>query len=299
MFGNINTDGIPSLYNYAAAEAWEAKVKPIRGRTPECKPLGERSRTQYSIRREGTLIYVRVHNTDVITYYPDGVILLNTGGWATDTTHKIMTAVLGYRISPHTFQSRTWITATNTEGVTGTYRLSEGITRLTQAPQGDGTYIIHNPETIWVHAVDRKAHNRVKARYAGFLSFFKTYIALRRTTVEENRSRRTVEVIPIDREGFTALNTGFYSTSIYLRRGAKGQHNELVNALMLSEDAEDHFKATLMLTMVNGGWLEHISVREVTKLVGQMILFMNRDEVLRQEALPPGKQSKDNYADFF
>lgn len=40
----------------------------------------------YLVRREGEALAVRLHDTDVVTYFPDGRIQLNSGGWRTPTT---------------------------------------------------------------------------------------------------------------------------------------------------------------------------------------------------------------------
>lgn len=40
----------------------------------------------YLVRRSGDVLAVRLHATDVVTYYPDGRIKINSGGWRTVTT---------------------------------------------------------------------------------------------------------------------------------------------------------------------------------------------------------------------
>lgn len=42
----------------------------------------------YVIRRDIATIALQYHNTDVVTYKADGLIVLNTGGWKTATTKE-------------------------------------------------------------------------------------------------------------------------------------------------------------------------------------------------------------------
>lgn len=46
--------------------------------------------------RDGDRIVVRLHNTDILTYYPDNRVVLNASHWYTVTTKDRMNAFLGY-----------------------------------------------------------------------------------------------------------------------------------------------------------------------------------------------------------
>jgi hypothetical protein len=79
--------------------------------------LGTRST---SVRRstDGTLT-VTYHATDVVTVRPDGVIILNTGGWKTATTRTRMNQAanqfgLGYQVFQKDFR---WFVRTDLECV--------------------------------------------------------------------------------------------------------------------------------------------------------------------------------------
>lgn len=54
----------------------------LQGRNKDSRKLGNNT---YLLRHEDC-ISVRLHNTDIVKYYPDGSIELNTGGWNTLTT---------------------------------------------------------------------------------------------------------------------------------------------------------------------------------------------------------------------
>ena len=48
----------------------------------------------YAVRRENGRIAVRLHNTDVVTFDPNGDVMLDTGGWKTVTTKSRMNQYL-------------------------------------------------------------------------------------------------------------------------------------------------------------------------------------------------------------
>jgi hypothetical protein len=73
------------------------RVKPIRGRTPELKPLGtNRGYTQCKITHDPLVDSVSavLYETACVTIYPDNTIKLNRGGWLSPSTANFMEAVL-------------------------------------------------------------------------------------------------------------------------------------------------------------------------------------------------------------
>lgn len=56
----------------------------LQGRNHQSRKIGNNT---YLVRyTDWGNIAVRLHATDIVTYYPDGRIVLNTGGWKTVTT---------------------------------------------------------------------------------------------------------------------------------------------------------------------------------------------------------------------
>jgi hypothetical protein len=99
MFGTYDGCEVSILSTYEKASAHEAKVKPWRGNPDQrTKPMEKRSKRNYTIRRgdDGKTIYARHHNNDVITYHENGDIVLNLGGWDSQTTIAYMNELLGF-----------------------------------------------------------------------------------------------------------------------------------------------------------------------------------------------------------
>lgn len=70
----------------------------LQGRNFEKKKLDNNT---YAHRKEDGSIGIRLHNTDVVTFYPNGDFKLNSGGWHTMTTKDRINNFVpnGYHIS--------------------------------------------------------------------------------------------------------------------------------------------------------------------------------------------------------
>lgn len=90
----MNTS-FPGYFTYDRMRSTYERIKPIRGRDPDTRPIGQRRRTWETIREvvqdDGTKSYaVRLYNTDVVEYFHNGDIVLRTGGWDTPSTAAFM-----------------------------------------------------------------------------------------------------------------------------------------------------------------------------------------------------------------
>lgn len=91
------TADAPRLYTYQEAAAHEAKVVPIRGRVPECKPLGRRDCPNLSISREGKNIVVKSWGMSV-TYRPGGAIDIRVEFRASNADNTLLRRLLGVQM---------------------------------------------------------------------------------------------------------------------------------------------------------------------------------------------------------
>jgi len=81
--------------NYEYFKKLFDKVKPIRGRSVEVRPIGERRRDWEQVTRkdlgDGQFAYcATLHKTDVVEYHPNGDVVVHIGGWATPTTAEFI-----------------------------------------------------------------------------------------------------------------------------------------------------------------------------------------------------------------
>ena len=54
-----------------------------RGRNPDDRPAPETPNNTRVARSDGGNIGIVLHGTEIVTFYPDGRIVLNAGGWRT------------------------------------------------------------------------------------------------------------------------------------------------------------------------------------------------------------------------
>jgi hypothetical protein len=103
----LDTRNTEYLHNYAVALAHHDSITPIRN--SNCRPVAERRKTHFNIRKHGDSIIVRLYATDLVTYTPDNKITLNMGGMTTNTmsTRAAVHAVTRTQITQQ--HSRTWV----------------------------------------------------------------------------------------------------------------------------------------------------------------------------------------------
>lgn len=171
MYGSMRSDRFPYLHDYAAALRKYEEIKPfVKGAFKGERPLAERTRPQLRILKDDVdAVIVRLYNTDIIRFKPDGQIELDQGGWATATTHEVMGRVLGTSLFIR--GGKGWIVCQN-----GTYPLGERPNVLRRGSVSDPNHYgtgLHflNPEYPSVRKVNRKNLTIVRRRYSEFTKY--------------------------------------------------------------------------------------------------------------------------------
>lgn len=177
----IETNDIRTLTNYKEASEWEALVKPIRSDKNNIKPLGKRSKKHINIRREGDDILVRLYQTDVVTYKPDGTIILDAGGWSTQSTVKLMYAVLPWGPRPHLFKDKLWVVGEyeDEHGTVHYGKFRVGNRATIKLDPTSRNYRIANPEPVYTHSINRKNKRLAVEPYQDFIQWLKAICAVR------------------------------------------------------------------------------------------------------------------------
>lgn len=103
---------------YAEIDSYETAHKRLGNRTSR-----KLCNNTYLKRREDDAVAIMLHQTDVVTYFADGTVILNSGGWLTVTTKDRMN-----RFSPLQVWSErgVWYVALNNTGATFAYQ--DGLT---------------------------------------------------------------------------------------------------------------------------------------------------------------------------
>ena len=178
---------VKRCFTYADAKYVHDKTKPIRGRSPEVRPLGARRDVDtYSVRMSGENVEFVLYKTPVITYLPNGDVVVKTNGWSSVSTHQFINQVLG--ISCYGARRNSIMEARSAEGDVHKYIIpkDKGITMI----HAGGNWRITQFNTIYEYRLNRKAANDVRKKYADFLRYIKGMVNLRSEMVEPKRWAR-------------------------------------------------------------------------------------------------------------
>lgn len=284
-------DDAPHLYGYADAARWEADVKPIRGR-PDCKPLGARHKTHATIRREGEAVICKLYYTDVLTYYPDGRIVVKLDGWATQSTCAFIESVVGLRVGMR--HNRVWVSAMG-----GYYPMhTQGENTFTRAM---GVLHFDNPASVTVHKVNRRGANTVRRIYKPFVNYIKNVMRVR----DDGFSMQEMG------EAFGWVKEGLPKLPDYIRIDARRVSptepiNELLALATPTDDPDEtnanFYKASLWLARSAGqiwGWVCKPTALGMLGVLDDCILLKHRDQCFDEITVEPGVMARDTYVKFF
>lgn len=152
-------------------------VKPIRGRSPDVRPIGNRRRDWEQVVRNdlgnGEYSYAaKLYDTQVVEYMPSGEIILRTKGWHTPSTAEFI-----HEHSPFTCwkqDKRLWVRIL-------------GVGTATAYPIGDELRLRVNADLVYEPAepivIKKKITDRVKAKEARtkvqpFLDWTRTFLSM-------------------------------------------------------------------------------------------------------------------------
>ena len=166
MFGKLQTGDIPSLSSHAEALAHWERVKPIRGRRDDERPIGDRRKSHMQISRNLDTVICVLYDTNVITFHPDDTITICVPEeWRSNTTAQFIGAVLrnhvqsvGIRDNDAVITLRDW----------GSFRLGK-VTRFKLVP--NGLVLLEGNIVRNVYTVNRKVLNTARKSIGAYLTY--------------------------------------------------------------------------------------------------------------------------------
>jgi hypothetical protein len=293
MYGHHRNSGIHALANYNEAfHKWET-TKPIRGRGEDVRPLGHRrSADQYKIEvlPEGGVACV-LYKTPVVTFFADGDIRILNDNWNSVSTCNFIDEVL-YSVSSRIYNNDLYVRTYQGEFALG----NEGIW-LRMNAQGNLEVRTDKLPPRYVHAIDRKKANNVRAQYKPFIDY-----ASRMCRLKGNDPYLESEI----RRVFPPIGMG-----VLLGNRAYDKWTDTVKnlfALMKSEGENQHddfYKALLMLAKSYGnhryrepeGYV--VMERKLKVALDDLIIGFHRDDVLVQKEIPLGVARRDSNGKYF
>lgn len=174
---------------YEKAKQIHNSIKPIRGRSPEIRPLGARRDADiYKIRmKEGGVgeggtelgaIEVVLYKTPIITYYPNGEIHIKTDLWSTPSTHQTLSWVLDLKVNGAKGGGKTVVTMS--DGMKYLLGNNEVLKLRLEGNTWGSEYLVPvDAPTPKGYRVNRKAMGEVRKKYSEFAKYMKGFVSLR------------------------------------------------------------------------------------------------------------------------
>lgn len=305
---------VPIVMNYATALGIYEKTKPIRGRSPELRPLGDRRDCDtYSIRKREDDIELVLYKTPVITFKPDGEVVLFTNGYDTVSTRQFIYRVLGIRANG--VQRHTVLTINGD-------RLVLGDDEKLRLKRENGNWCALNPTTMYGWKLNRKATANVRAKYADFYKYLKGFVSLRSEVLKESYWFREQACVIVPRDEFASLFSSLVSMRAYCymdKRGnqhvqwsrvSRDQYNDsatkfmsLIDPDQTEEDKHTNFyKAALLLiakedvdTMDIRADQTVVESKKIVPKLDEILFQFYAHDVLTREPMAQGKVSSGRY----
>ena len=261
MSFSLDTRHTKYLQDYAAALRHHDDIKPIRN--SNTRPIAERTKQHFNIRKHGDAIIVRLHSTDIITYTPDNRVTLNMSHHNSISTRAAIYAVAGVNI-------------TNAEGCPWVqdydHKYYPYKANMQLEVQGYRTLKIIDPTYPVIHTINKKAMNALRKDYAPFIQYLKGFIKL------------------IGEVGFTDEMLKDVAWGMLHYRAlelAKGTHDHMHEvALVIAKEARDGTRYGNPL----------VRLKDALACFDKHLIRAHKDTVLTRSTVTDGRMVKDRYA---
>lgn len=258
MSFSLDTRNVKYLPDYAAALRHHDDIKPLR--STGIRPIAERTKKHFDIRKHGDAIIVRLYSTDIITYTPDNRVTLNMGNRNTTSTRAAIYAVAGVNIT--SASNCSWVRDNDHKD----YLFKDN---MQLEVQGYRTLKVLDPIYPVIHTLNKKAMNLLRKDYAPFIQYLKGFIKL------------------IGEDGFT---------EDMLKDVAWGMLH--YRALELAKGTHDHMHEVALVIARNG--TRHgnplVRLKDALALFDKHLIRAHKDTVLTRTTVTDGRMVTDRYA---
>ena len=288
---------IDHIYGYAQACERYDSIVPVRG--TDIRPLAARRYKHMQIRKhDNGDIACRLYDTDVVTFKPDGDVVIHLGGWASVTTCEFVSAIVGLRT--WLFDNKMWCMAAQGGSVQSFPLASHGENIFFRNHMG--SIEIRNPKIHSVHKVNRAGANNVRKRYADFRAYIDRTIRLRANEVglAKINHGEMIEVFGPSEKNSKMPPELWFGPNYKTDPKTYADFQVLIDRYGDEDKTQDYYKAFLWLAWSSDEYrrIEKVSSRGMLKILDDLILLFHREEAFTKVDCY-GIVKKDPYIKFF
>ena len=286
---NYRNSGIVRLFNYEQALAHFHAVKPIRGREVECRPLGHRDRSHFSIGHadNGDVLCFDYNNSKPsVTFKPNGEVLI-TPAWISTSTVAFIYEVTG--VYSKVFDHSIILSLGS-----GQYRVPEGGVTLKRGDKDQ--YTATNEIPAFVHSIERREANNVRSKYLEYKNYLVGVMRLRGDD-DHITSEELKEFFGVEIQTYTSAGTTHEYERINTPDMDTSNPDSVAKLIgwMKSEEPTDKYKCALALIKSATGY-RRTADKPVLDLFDRFILAHHKDTVFKKKPLEQGCVRKDRYS---
>lgn len=293
MYGySSRNSGICRIHDYAKALEWYNNTPPIRGKGVNAglRPLGHRNRMHFQIHKaDDESILCRLYDTDVVTFKPDGDIIIKPLGYVTMTTANFIGDVLGTYTFIHDRSLQIKLQQDR-------YRIRN---QITIRRDEQGLLRAKEVEKFNVMHINRKAKKDALASVKGFEQYVRNQMKVRDNgKFEAEEKTAMLEELGISFTG----NDHNWEIDFHLWREdvstAALRHKKLVE-LARSDDIGNWYLAIRWLAFSSARWVSsiHADADTIIKSLHQSIMAVTPSVFVPTE-VPAGEVRKNTYRKF-
>ena len=298
MYGQQRNSGISCLPEYEQAlKRWE-DTKPIRGRAVEVRPLGHRHNVDsYRIAKtEDGSVQCILYKTPVVTFRPNGEVMIQNDSWNSVSTTYFIQEVMG--IYARIFDNSLCI-GMDYKGI-NTRVPKEG---CFLKRNNLGRYEVLNEQPFYVHVINRKKANNVRANYKEFFTYMQGICKLKgNSTYPDEEYERVLGVQEAHAKWPCELNRTEYARwdddivkffGLITDTNAETKNDSFYNAML--QVARSFGKR--MYKSGEEGYI--LTEKRAVDGLYSLILGWHRDECLEAKQLPQGAVRKDSNGKYY
>lgn len=183
MFDTINS--VRKHYSFAEWKKWHDDITPVRGRSPEIRPLGaRRDADKFSIRMDSDdCVALVLYQTPVVKWYSDERVEVNCGQWTSEFTCRFVEYLMPGIRAFH--KNREMVIEYRKDGVVMKHIVEQNETAVFDFVSGRMVMRGEIPQRYSL-VLNRKRANIVRARYKGLTDYFTALSSLLKESPHSN-----------------------------------------------------------------------------------------------------------------